>query len=117
MISCLTLEMSRTISCERPSQISSSSTSSSLPIFASIGKEAAAPAAPRVVGVWEVAHDLVRAPLPGLVLEPLELVAHLREHRKGGVDAVVDDLVEQVAGALCEQRLAHVRARAGATAE
>ncbi len=40
MISCLTLEMSRTTSFERPSKISSSIRSSLLPILASIGKDA-----------------------------------------------------------------------------
>ena len=73
MISCLTLEMSRTISAERPSKMSSSRRSSLLPIFA--------------------------------------------QHRERGVDAVVDDLVEQVARALGEQLLADVLARAAALEE
>ena len=70
-----------------------------------------------LLDVGDVAHDLARAALPDLVLEHLELVAHLREHRKRRVDAVVDDLVEQVAGALGEQRVAHVLARLAALEE
>ena len=70
-----------------------------------------------LLDVGDVAHDLARAALPDLVLQALELVAHLREHRKRRVDAVVDDLVEQVAGALGEQRVAHVLARLAALEE
>ena len=40
MISCLALEMSRTISAERPSKMSCSIRSSLLPILRSIGNEA-----------------------------------------------------------------------------
>ena len=40
--------------------------------------------------------------LEDLLLDPLELVADLAEHREAVVERVVDDLVEQVAGALRE---------------
>ena len=52
--------------------------------------------------------------LEDVVLEALELVAHLAQHRERRVDAVVDDPVEQVAGALGEVMLAHVLAGAAA---
>jgi hypothetical protein len=42
------------------------------------------------------------------LLDALELVAHLAQHRERGVDAVVDDLVEQVARPLGEERLAQL---------
>ena len=64
MISCFALEMSRTMSSERP--------------------------------------------LEDLVLERVELVADLAQHREAVVEAVVDDPVEQVAGAAREQLLAQL---------
>ena len=70
MISCLALEMSRTISSARA--------------------------------------------LEDVLLDPLELVADLAQHRERGVDAVVDDLVEQVARALGEERVAQLLVRAAA---
>ena len=71
-----------------------------------------------LLDVGDVAHDLRGAlALEDVVLEALELVAHLAQHREGGVDAVVDDLVEQVARALGEQLLAQVVARAAALEE
>ena len=56
--------------------------------------------------------DLVRPPLEDVVLELVELGAHLAQHRERGVDAGVDDPVQQVAGALREGRLAHLLALA-----
>jgi hypothetical protein len=70
-----------------------------------------------LLDVRKVAHDLRRAALEDVLLEPLELVAHLAEHREGGVDAVVDDLVEQVARALAEQLLAQLVAGPAALEE
>src|SRR3954469_8924656 len=58
-----------------------------------------------LLDVGDVAHDLGRVADEDLLLDALELVAHLAQHRERRVDAVVDDLVEQVAGALGEQRL------------
>ena len=48
--------------------------------------------------------------LEDVVLEPVELVAHLAEHRERGVDVGVDDPVQQVARALREGLLAEVLA-------
>ena len=70
-----------------------------------------------LLDVGDVADDLRRAALEDVLLEALELVAHLAQHREGGVDAVVDDLVEQVAGALGEQLLAELLRRAAALEE
>ena len=70
MISCLALEMSRTIS--------------------------------------------VGAALEDVLLDPLQLVADLAQHRERRVHAVVDDLVEQVAGALGEVLLAQLLVRPAA---
>ena len=67
-----------------------------------------------LLGVGDVAHDLGRLALEDLLLDALELVADLAQHRERGVDAVVDDLVEQVAGALGEQRLAQLLVGAAA---
>ena len=64
--------------------------------------------------VGDVAHDLLGAALEDVLLEPLELVADLAQHREAVVERVVDDLVEQVARALREQRVAHLLARAAA---
>ena len=61
---------------------------------------------------FEIARTISRrAPLEDVVLELVELVAHLAEHRERGVDVRVDDLVEQVARALREGRLAELLAR------
>src|SRR5436190_3531095 len=67
-----------------------------------------------LLDVGEVANDLLGPPLEDVLLEALELVAHLAQHRKGRVDAVVDDLVEQVAGALGEHLVAELRVGAAA---
>ena len=56
----------------------------------------------------ELAHDLRRAALEDVVLEALELEAHLAQHRERRIDAGVDDLVQQVARALREDLLAQV---------
>src|ERR671914_1852861 len=64
--------------------------------------------------VRDVAHDLLGATLEDVLLDPLELDAHLAEHREAVVERVVDDLVEQVARALREQRLAHLLGGAAA---
>ena len=58
-----------------------------------------------------LADDLRRAALEDVVLEAVELVAHLAEHRERGVDVRVDDLVEQVARALREVLLTEVLSR------
>ena len=55
--------------------------------------------------------------LEDVLLEALELEPDLAQHRKRGVDAVVDDLVEQVAGALGEQVLAQLVVGAAALEE
>ena len=55
--------------------------------------------------------------LEDLLLDALELVAHLAQHRERGVDAVVDDPVEQVAGALGEEALAQLLVGAQAALE
>src|SRR4051794_1795924 len=67
-----------------------------------------------LLGVREIAHDLGGAALEDALLDALELVADLAEHRERGVDAVVDDLVEQVAGALGEDLLAQLLVGAAA---
>src|SRR6476620_10818483 len=41
-----------------------------------------------LLDVGEVAHDLLRAAREDLLLEALELVPHLAEHREGGIDRV-----------------------------
>ena len=64
-----------------------------------------------LLDVGDVAHDLGLLVLEDVLLDALELVAHLAQHRERGVDGVVDDLVEQVAGALGEQALAQLLAR------
>ena len=61
-----------------------------------------------LLGVGDVAHDVLALALEDLLLDALELEADLAQHRERGVDAVVDDLVEQVAGALGEQRVAQL---------
>ena len=58
----------------------------------------------------DVAHDLVGATLEDVVLDPLELEADLPEHRERRVDAAVDELVEEVPGALRERLVAEVLA-------
>ena len=50
-----------------------------------------------------------RPPFEDVVLDAVELHLDLAQHRERGVDAGVDDLVEQVARALRERRLAQVR--------
>src|SRR5256885_5030697 len=67
-----------------------------------------------LLDVGEVTDDLLRAALEDVLLEALELVAHLAQHREGGVDAVVHDLVEQVARALGEHLAAELRVGAAA---
>ena len=53
-------------------------------------------------------------PLEDLLLEPLELVPDLAEHREAVVERAVDDLVEQVARALENSSLAHLLVGAAA---
>jgi hypothetical protein len=67
-----------------------------------------------LLGVRDVTNDLFGAPLEDVLLEVLELVPHLPQHREAVVEGVVDDLVEQVAGALGEQGLADLLGRAAA---
>ena len=68
-----------------------------------------------LLDVGDVAHDLGGLlALEDLLLDALELVAHLAQHRERGVDAVVDDLVEQVAGALGEEVVAQLLVAAAA---
>src|SRR4051812_22648050 len=68
-----------------------------------------------LLDVGDVAHDLGRVvALEDPLLDPLELVADLAQHRERGVDALVDDLVEQVAWPLGEQRLALLLVRPAA---
>ena len=61
-----------------------------------------------LLDVGDVAHDLLGAPLEDLVLERVELVADLAQHRKAVVEAVVDHPVQQVAGAAGEELLAQL---------
>src|SRR5215211_1641910 len=56
--------------------------------------------------VEDVAHDLLRLTGKDLVLERVELVADLAEHREAVVEAVVDDPVEQEARSLREELVA-----------
>ena len=56
--------------------------------------------------------DLVGLSFEDVVLELVELGAHLAQHRERRVDAGVDDPVQQVARALGEGRLAHLVALA-----
>ena len=67
-----------------------------------------------LLDVGDVAHDLGGVALEDVLLDALELVAHLAQHRERGVHAVVDDLVEQVAGALGEQLVAQLLVGAAA---
>ena len=67
-----------------------------------------------LLGVGEVAHDLLGLALEDVLLEALELVADLPQHREAVVERVVDDLVEQVAAALGQQGLAGLLGRAAA---
>src|SRR4028119_709213 len=67
-----------------------------------------------LLAVRDVAHDLLGAPLEDVLLDPVELVADLAQHREAVVERVVDDLVEQVAGALREERLAQLLRSAAA---
>src|SRR3989442_1137769 len=56
-----------------------------------------------LLDVGDVAHDLLAGLLEeDVLLDPVELVAHLAEHREAVVDRVVDHLVEQVAEPLRE---------------
>src|SRR5215211_4812301 len=64
--------------------------------------------------VRDVAHDLLGAALEDLLLEVLELVPDLPQHREAVVERVVDDLVEQIAAALREHVLAHLLVGAAA---
>ena len=67
-----------------------------------------------LLDVGEVAHDVLGAALEDLLLDAVELVAHLAQHRERRVDAGVDDPVEQVARALGEVLLAHLLVGAAA---
>src|SRR5207302_10288103 len=70
-----------------------------------------------LLGVREVANDLLGAALEDLLLDAVELVAHLAEHREAVVERVVDDLVEQVARPAREQLVAELLGRAAALEE
>src|SRR4051794_39808416 len=70
-----------------------------------------------LLDVRDVADDLLRAALEDVLLDALELVADLAQHRKGRVHARVDDPVEQVARALGEVLLALLLVRAAALEE
>src|SRR4029077_12165875 len=61
-----------------------------------------------LLDVGDVADDLLRAPLEDFVLERVELVSDLSQHREAVVEAVVDEAVEQVAGAAREELLAQL---------
>ena len=61
-----------------------------------------------LLDVGDVADDLLRAPLEDLVLDRVELVADLAQHRKAVVEAVVDHPVEQEARALREELVAQL---------
>ena len=64
--------------------------------------------------VGDVAHDLLAAADEDVLLELLELVPDLAQHREAVVEGLVDDLVEQVAGALGEELLADLLVGAAA---
>src|SRR6266540_2749381 len=64
--------------------------------------------------VRDIAHDLLGAALEDVLLQPLELVADLPQHREAVVEGVVDDLVEQVAAVFREHVLAYVAVGAAA---
>ena len=55
-----------------------------------------------LLDVRDVAHEILGPALEDLLLDAVELVAHLAQHGEGGVDAGVDDPVEQVARAIGE---------------
>ena len=61
-----------------------------------------------LLGVGDVADDVLGAALEDLVLERVELVADLAQHREAVVEGVVDDPVEQVARAAGEQLVAQL---------
>src|SRR5204863_8277497 len=67
--------------------------------------------------VGDVAHDVLAAAEEDLLLEALQLAADLAQHREAVVEAVVDDLVEEVAGALREHLLAELLAGAATLEE
>ena len=60
----------------------------------------------------QVAHDLGGSTLEDVVLELVQLGAHLAQHRERGIDAGVDDPVQQVPGPLREHRVADLLALA-----
>src|SRR3954447_164610 len=70
-----------------------------------------------LLDVGDVADDLLRASFEDVVLEAVELVAHLAEHREAVVERVVDDLVEQVARPVAEQVLTRLLGAAAALEE
>ena len=59
-----------------------------------------------LLDVREVADDVLGRAGEHLVLDPVELVPDLVEDREAVVEQVVEHLVEQAAGALCEELLA-----------
>src|SRR6201996_3308071 len=61
-----------------------------------------------LLGVGDVADDVLGAALEDVVLERVELVADLAQHREAVVEAVVDEAVEQVARAAREELLAEL---------
>src|SRR4051794_21549472 len=61
-----------------------------------------------LLDVGDIAYDLLRAPLEDVVLERVELVADLAQHREAVVEAVVDEAVEQVARAAREELFAQL---------
>src|SRR5262249_51928679 len=58
-----------------------------------------------LLDVGDVAHNLVGAAVEDVVLQRIELVADLAQHREEVVEAVVDEAVEEVAGAAREELL------------
>src|SRR4051794_9350510 len=70
-----------------------------------------------LLGVGDVAHDVLGAALEDVVLQRVELVADLAQHREAVVEAVVDEAVEEVAGATREELLAELLFGAAALEE
>src|ERR1044072_5838895 len=61
-----------------------------------------------LLDVGDVAHDLLGTTLEDVVLERVELVADLAQHREAVVEAVVDEAVEQVPRPAREELLAQL---------
>ncbi len=67
-----------------------------------------------LLDVGDVAHHFLGAAVEDVVLERVELVADLAQHREAVVEAVVDQPVHQVAGAAREELLAQLLLAAAA---